>query len=232
MPGREAMRAGVVFWPSTSLPTGRLLQKATRCYFSSILSGALSWRARIPMQVRSNWNANHKYKRMFTGNAWNCSFRLNTYICRQVGETRSTKLSDRRAILPARHYVTYSLTHAPRKVLHGKQDNKTVIHILVQDLMAYSKGACEWPVQSLYWTELCKKAGAVSRRHVFPHNFNHVNKFGMWIYIIRPHLPTILFAHSKQVHNFATNLTFYRLRLSLLPKENQTCFGHMGCSRH
>jgi len=142
MPGREAMRAGVVFWPSTSLPTGRLFQKATRCYFSSILSGAVSWRARIPMQVRSHWNANHKYKRMFTGNAWNCCFRLNTYICRQFGETRSTKLSDRRAILPSRHYVTYSLTHAPRKGLYGMQDKKIVINILVQGLMTYSKGAC------------------------------------------------------------------------------------------
>lgn len=148
MPGREAMRAGVVFWPSTSLQIGRLLQKATRCYFSSILSGALSWRARIPMQVRSNWNANHKYKWMFTGNAWNCYFRLNTYICWQFGETRSTKLSDRRAILPTRHYVTYNLTHAPRKGLHGMQNKKTVIHIPVQGFMAYSKGASEWPVQS------------------------------------------------------------------------------------
>jgi len=80
---------------------------------------------------------------MFTGNAWNCYFRLNTYICGQLGETRSTKLNDRRAILPARHYVTYSPTHAPRKGLHGMRDKKTVIHIMVQGFMAYSKGSCE-----------------------------------------------------------------------------------------
>jgi len=81
---------------------------------------------------------------------------------------------------------------------------------------------------STYWAKLCKKAGAVLRRNVFPHNSKHVNKLSMWIYIIRPHLPTILFAQSKQVRNFAINLTFYRLRL----KVNQTCSGHMGYSRH
>jgi len=85
---------------------------------------------------------------------------------------------------------------------------------------------------SPYWAELCKKARAVSRRHVFPHNFNQANKLGMWVYIIRPHLLTILFAHSKPVRNFAINLTFYRLRLGLLLNENQTCFDHIEYSRH
>ena len=172
---------------------------------------------------------------MFTGNAWNCYFRLNIYIyiCRHFGETRSTNMRDRRAILPASHYVTYNLTHAPRKGLHvcktRNYDPHTGTGSYGLSRMSLRMTCSEF---SPCWAELCKKARAVSRRLVFPHNFNHVNKFGMWLYIIRPHLPAILSAHSKQVRSFAINLTFYRLRLSLLLKENQTCFGHMGYSRH
>jgi hypothetical protein len=94
-----------------------------------------------------------QYKRMFTCNAWNCYFRLHIlYTCmythRQFGETVSNKFSDRLAILPARHQATYSPTHAPRKCLYGMQERTTVVHILVQGFMAYSKGACECPIPS------------------------------------------------------------------------------------
>lgn len=146
MPGREALRAGLVFWPSTSLPTGRLLQKATRSYFSSILSGALPWRARIPMQVRSNWCKPH--------NTNGCSQAMpgiatsdDIYI---QAVRWDTKLQAAWQTCNNACYTMRNLQPNPRseKGLYGMQEKKTALLILVHGLMAYSKGACEWPVPS------------------------------------------------------------------------------------